>query len=375
MTVATALISGNDPLPQLAEEAVRQALARAGLSHANGVLLFLTPEFARHAQQSVTAAARAAQCTQIAGGIASGVFTESGWALDRPAAAAMVFGQGLSLGHSETEARSVLSYAGGDFPTEWCDSRPRFGGGFSGNFAGSAAYAEPVAWQQSRLAEHNRCEVQILGADTATGVSSGLQLLGQAQLVERSSGFDVHRVGGQSAHYSLEHSVPPAFCACNEHPSQHLHRLAAVLVDDKPVSENALTEGCYRPIAILSANPDNSLTLAERIEPGQHLAWAIRQPATAEADMQQTIDRLAESSSNPACALMFSCIGRGPYFYGGDDHDLDIVRQRFPGLPILGTYGTGQIAPANGYIRPCNHHLQNAVVTTLISKHEKMVHV
>ena len=95
MTVATALVSGNEPLPQLAEEAIRQALGKAGLSHANGVLLFLTPEFARHAQQTVTAVARTAQCTQVAGGIASGVFTESGWALDRPAVAAMVFGEGV----------------------------------------------------------------------------------------------------------------------------------------------------------------------------------------------------------------------------------------------------------------------------------------
>lgn len=101
MTVATALVSGNDPLPQIAEDAIRQALAKAGLTHANGVLLFLTPEFARHAQHTITAAARAAQCsTQVAGGIAAGVFTESGWVVDRPAAAVMVFGRGLFTGPS-----------------------------------------------------------------------------------------------------------------------------------------------------------------------------------------------------------------------------------------------------------------------------------
>lgn len=74
MSVATALVSGNDPLPQLAEQAVKEALQKAGLTHANGVLLFLTPDFARHAQKTITAVARAAQCTQVAGGIAAGVF-------------------------------------------------------------------------------------------------------------------------------------------------------------------------------------------------------------------------------------------------------------------------------------------------------------
>ena len=60
MPLATALVTANDPHPQLAEEAVRQAQARAGLTQATGVLLFLTPEFSRHAQPAVTAAARAA---------------------------------------------------------------------------------------------------------------------------------------------------------------------------------------------------------------------------------------------------------------------------------------------------------------------------
>ena len=43
MTVATALVSDNDPLPILAEDAVRQALDKSGLTHAYGVLVFLPP--------------------------------------------------------------------------------------------------------------------------------------------------------------------------------------------------------------------------------------------------------------------------------------------------------------------------------------------
>jgi hypothetical protein len=78
-----------------------QALARTGASHATGVLLFLTPDFARHAQQTVSAVARAAQCTEVAGGIAAGVFSEHGWVLDRPAAAVMVFAGDLSLDHRQ----------------------------------------------------------------------------------------------------------------------------------------------------------------------------------------------------------------------------------------------------------------------------------
>jgi small ligand-binding sensory domain FIST len=378
MTVATALVTGNDPLPHLAEQAIHQALARAGLTHANGVLIFLTPEFARHAQQTITAVARAAQCTQVAGGIASGVLTESGWALDRPAAAVMVLGRGLSLGHPEAGKQPLLSYAGGSFPPDWSDSGTRFGGVFSGSFAASAGIAEAPVWQQSRLSEPPRCSVQLLGAEVDIGVSSGLQLLGEPQPVNSSKAYDLEKIGGQAALKSLSRLLPPEL---RQHVSQHLHQLGAVLVDGANDARNALAEGRYRPIAIIAANADNSLTLAERVAPGQYLAWAIRKPIAAEADMRQMLECLIEKSekteiaSTPACALMFSCIGRGPYFYGGEDRDFDILRERFPRLPILGTYGTGQIAPTTSAAHYFNRQLQNAVVTALVSKHVQKAHV
>jgi len=353
MTVATALVTGNDPSPQLAEQATRQALAKAGLTHANGVLLFLTPEFERHAQPAVTACARAANCTQVAGGIAAGVLTEAGWAVDRPAAAVMVFGAGLSLGHPA--AGPLLSYVGGDFPVEWAAPPTRFGGSFAGSVGRSQA------WQQSRLTAEQRCSVQLLGARVDLGVSSGLRLLGEAQPVERSNGYDVERLGGQSAANSLNRVLPPQLCQ-----DTALHQLCAVLIDSDADAGQALADGRYRALAIIAVNADRSLTLTEQLPPGQRLAWAIRQAPSAEAEMRQMLGRLAARAPDPAGALLFSCIGRGPYFYGGEDRDLIALRQRFPALPVLGTYGTGQIAPATA--QHANRALHNAVVTALISR-------
>ncbi|MEO8409272.1 MAG: FIST C-terminal domain-containing protein [Propionivibrio sp.] len=360
MTLATALVSGNDPLPQLAEQAVQQALATAGLTHANGVLLFLTPEFVRHAQAAVTTAARTAQCMQVAGGVAAGVFTESGWVLDRPAVAAMVFGNGLSLGHADTGDAPLLSYVDDAFPPAWEGSRQRFGGSWSG----SSNHGEAAVWQQSRVAVPPQCTVRILGARLAIGVSSGLRLLGDAQRVEQSNGFDVERIGGQSASKSLERALPAEL---RWHAAQHLHQLTAVLIDGNGRRKTAPRDAHYRPVAIIAVNADHSLTLAEHVAPGHYLTWAMRQPAAAEADMRQTVARLTEREPSPLGALMFSCIGRGPFFYAGEDRDLIVLRERFPGLPIVGTYGTGQIAPADRLTRIGNRLLQNAVVTALIT--------
>lgn len=378
MTVSTALVSGNDPLPQLAEQAISQALAKARLTHANGVLLFLTPEFARHAQATVTAVARAAQSMQVAGGIAAGIFTESGWVIDRPAAGVMVFGGDLAFARPETGDHAndypILSYASGNFPAEWRDSGRRFGG----SYAGSAGQIDSAVWRHSRLVGAADCSLQLLGGHVDIGVSSGLQLLSDVLLVEKANGFDLERLGGQTAIKSLHRRLPPELREFAEHAAQNpqLHQLFAVLIErELDDAAQALISGRYRPIAIIAVNPDHSLTLAEHVTAGQRLVWAMRRPTSAEIDMRQTISHLRQRASRPDGALVFSCIGRGPYFYSGDDRDLIVLRERYPNLPILGTYGTGQIAPTTGADKAHNRVLQNSVVTAFISTDTKKNHV
>lgn len=373
MTIATALITGNDPHPQLAEDAVAQALSKAGLTHASAVLLFLTPEFSRHTQEAVTAAARRAQCMQVAGGIASGVLTETGWVLDRPAAAAMVFGSEFPLTQGEAGGTPMFSYAGSAFPTEWTDAGPRFGGLFSNSFSGSSAHGEPAVWQQGRLSATQRCSLSLPGAEIAIGVSTGLRLLGEAQPIERSNGFDLERLGGQPAARSLLRALPAELRGeLGNTPDHHLHHLAAVVFDAAPSGPELLNSQTFRTVALIGTNADQTVTLMEHARAGQYLAWAIRQPLSAETDMRQTVDRL--KVAHPACALMFSCIGRGPFFYGGEDRDLNILRERFPNLPILGTYGTGQVAPLNPPGSVSNIELQNSVVVSIIGKKPTTTH-
>ena len=372
MKLATALVSGNEPTPELAVAAVEQALEKSGLAHATGVLLFLTPEFARHSQEIITAAARHTQCLQVSGGIASGVFTETGWAIDRPAAAAMVLGGGFSLGYPDNPHEPILSYAGGTVPEIWSISGRRFGGIFGSTFAVRAADAHAVIWQQARLAGEGGCSVQVHGAHVDVGVSRGWRRLGETQAVERCQGYEVLQLGGKPALRSLTEALPEDF---RRDPSRHLHQIVAL------IAESAATgsETAYHPVAVISANADGTLTLAERIEPGRRLAWAIRRPDTAEADMRRSVETLADKQqtrAQPPCgALMFSCIGRSPFFYGGEDRDLKAFTERFPDLPLIGVYGTGQIAPLGDRPGAGNGEFQNAVVTALITPREESENV
>lgn len=115
-------------------------------------------------------------------------------------------------------------------------------------------------------------------------------------------------------------------------------------------SEDAFRHGDYRLAPLVCANEaDRSITLAHRVEPGQLLFWAIREADAAQADMNATIDVLLHRlPAAPEFGLLFSCLGRGPYFYSGVDRDLELLQRRFPGMPLIGFYGNGEIAPING---------------------------
>ena len=360
MKVASSLVSGLYPTPELAADAVRNALQGAGLQRADSVLLFLTRDYVRHAQPAIVAAARAAGTLQVSGCTAFGLLNERGWLLDQPGAAALVFAHPASAADN-TQREPLLSFSGQHtLPYAWQAMPERAG----------LLDAEAVTWSHGRTAEQPGAEIRLSGLRTRLCLSSGLRLLNLPLTVNAASGYDLRRIGGLAPIDSLRRHLPAELRA-----DPPLHQIAIVREPGAPA------------VPILTANADGSLTLAEPLEIGEHVHWAIRQPLSAEHDMRQSLlapqggltmtttaapslpgaarEQLLHSAvdpeNRPDFALMLSCLGRGPLFYGNDDRDLQVFREQFPGVPLIGAYGSGQIAPLGGR----NRLFQNAVVTLL----------
>ncbi|PKO87966.1 MAG: hypothetical protein CVU18_08930 [Betaproteobacteria bacterium HGW-Betaproteobacteria-12] len=332
MKAASGFASGPKPTCELAEAAVGMALAAAGIDRAGLVLLLLSREFSRHPAEPVLAAARRAGCLQVAGCTASGLLTEAGWLVDQPAAAALVIAE-LPTASPATNA-PCLSFSGhATLPFDWLDGPSRAG----------LLEADAAAWVQARPTASACAELTLPGLDCQTIVASGLRLLEQGLRVDACAGYELRRVAGLPAAESLRRALP-----ADRRAALPVHRAAVVHEPGAPA------------IAILSANADGSLTLAAPLAAGQQIAWAMRQPLAAEQEMHQLLAAGAEPSP-PAFALMFSCIGRGPLFYGNEDRDLLAFRQRHPGVPLLGAYGSGQIAPTGAG----NRLFQNSAITLL----------
>lgn len=345
MTIATAIAQGLNPHEDLVRTAVGSAMEKAGLTHANSVLLFLTPEFARDPLPAIRAAAKVANCMQVVGCTAAGIFTEQDWVLDAPAAAAMVFGGDLALrpAHEESADALILALAAPNaLNSNWIKTPGQRFGGVSGDATGQGPFK---VWCGGKIPEAGRCETLVQGARGFVDVSQGVRALSEPVEITQASGHDVITLAHQPALNLLARELPLEIREMEDFP---LHMIMAGIPFGDP--HDAISEGRYRLLPLISTNADDrSVTLAARLAPGQQLFWALRQPLAAERDMRHTLERLEKRiAATPDFGLLFPCMGRGPYFYGGVDRDVEMVKQRYPDMPFIGFYGNGEIAPLNG---------------------------
>ncbi len=358
MKVATSLILGKQATPELAAEAVSSAMQKAGISVANSVLLLLTSEFASNPQAAIKAAAKAASCTQVMGCSATGIFTEEDWVLDAPAAAVMVFGDNVALQlpkHNPSNQPLLTLSAPNAINSTWLKTKHVRYGGISGDAIGQGPFS---VWQNAKGNVSGHIDAYFTGVKTAVKASHGLILLTQTYKIEETNLFDVRLL----SHHKALNTLQKAWKAHSKSKAPiPLHLIMAVYSD----SPDKINQGEYNQTSIISCDDnDASVTLATPLKPGQFLSWALRDPNAAVADITRTTYELEkELGCTPDFGLLFSCLGRGPYFYAGIDCDLKTITQAYPCMPLLGFYGNGEIASING----SNQLLPYSAVLSLFS--------
>ncbi len=370
MKVATGLAIGKTAIADLAAKAVVSAMLKANIHAPSSVLLFLTSEFAADPQSAIKAAAKAASCTQIIGCSATGIFTEEDWVIDSPAAAAMVFSE-LNFGHANNQNNDLLLTltAPNAINTTWLNSNglnvagqnnvtgTRFGG-VSGDALGQGQFS---VWQNGKGNTQGYCEVTLENMHAAVGASHGLQLISSPRRITKSNGNDLLSLANLPALNTLFSACKKQDIAISNDDIPY-HQLMAIYAS----KASAIERGEYNLASLIIANEDaESITLTKSLKEGDWLSWAIRDVDAAQIDIVKTASVLRRQlNTEPEFALLFSCLGRGPYFYNGQDQDLALIKTLFPDLPLIGFYGNGEIAPIAGV----NELLQYSAVLALFAK-------
>ena len=351
MKVGTGLAQGRQPVPELAAQAVSQALERAGLEIANGVLLFLSEDFAQHVQPALQAAAAAASTTQVSGCSAPGIFTQDEWVLDGSAAAALVLGDGaaISTARSHEEDSLLLTLAAPNaLNAPWLQWPGQRFGGVAGDATGHGQFS---VWANGKGIPSGYTDLLLPGVRGVVDVAHAIKPLGLPHQVDHAAGFDVLEISGQPAWKNLVNML-------DDHDVLHdqgipCHRLMAMLAE----SEEAYWREEYHLVPLFSVDAQaQSVTLATKMTPGIWLAWGILDRDAAQQRLAAAIQSVkAGLHGEPAFGLVFSCLARGPHLYDGVEQEIAQLKRCYPGLPLIGFYGNGEIASIRGRNVLCQH--------------------
>jgi small ligand-binding sensory domain FIST len=93
-----------------------------------------------------------------------------------------------------------------------------------------------------------------------------------------------------------------------------------------------------------------AILVSEEARVGLRLAFAVRDPIAARADLETASRELERdiAGAQPLFGIFVSCAGRGTALYGSADVDVRIVRARFPDTPFVGLHSAFEIAPCAG---------------------------
>lgn len=358
LKVATGIAKGKKTSPDLAAKAIEIAMKKADLKIAQSALLFLTSEFAAEPQSAIKAASIAASSTQIIGCSAAGIFTEDEWILDGAAAAAMVFSEDIFSNNKETikDSTHLLTLtAPNAINSSWLDNKKYRFGGVSGDATGRGPFS---VWQNGKGQSLGYCELGIKNCDYSVGASHGLKFISNPSKISQCKEYHLLSIANKPALDSL-------LSACQKENFNGEDLPYHLLMVAYAKSSKAFERGDYQLTSIIITDAETgAITLSNELQENDWLCWTIRDISSAQTDIVKTANNLHDNlKSPPEFALLFSCLGRGPYFYNGNDQDLSLIKTLFPKLPIIGFYGNGEIAPILGK----NTLLQYSAVLSLFT--------
>ncbi len=219
---------------------------------------------------------------------------------------------------------------------------PVFGGQASGAGAGQIALV-----LGDKVLNEGAVGVQIGGAiDVTPLVSQGCKPIGDPYIVTQARGNIIFKVGGKPPLFRLREIMSKMTPEDHANAAHNLH--VGVVIDERK-ADPAPGDFLIRPV--LQADPETgAISVGDVLTVGQTVQFQVRDAATADADFRGLLEeRLGQTGGrDPVGALLFTCNGRGSNLFGSPNHDVNVLRDNVPGLPVAGMFCGGEIGPIGG---------------------------
>lgn len=128
------------------------------------------------------------------------------------------------------------------------------------------------------------------------------------------------------------------------------HSLFVGIVRDE--FKQDLEQGDFLIRRLLGIDPRiGAIAIGDRVRPGQRIQFHLRDAHTSAEDLEVLLKRhqkASQAKTNPAGALLFSCLGRGEGLYGHPNFDSQLFNRYLDNIPLSGFFCNGEIGPVGG---------------------------
>jgi small ligand-binding sensory domain FIST len=220
---------------------------------------------------------------------------------------------------------------------------PVVGAAASGSPNGEYTYA----WHNGEVVEAGIAGMLLTGAfHTEIGVAQGCQPIGHPLEITRAEGNVIYEVDGKPAFNSLQGALE-SLTAEDIRQSGRVVFIGIAMDKENPAPQC----GDFLVRNLVGYDRESAaIAVSEHVSEGQLVQFHLRNSISAKKEIKEIVLDLHERTREnpPAFGMYFNCLGRGKGLYGEANHDVQIIKQRFPDLPVIGFFGNAEFAPIGG---------------------------
>mgnify|MGYP001385272602 CR=1 FL=1 len=375
MMICAAASASRLPLPELLQATTDQVRAQLGGTRPDLAAVFFTNHFEDEAKEIATTVRAALQQPQLIGCSGEGVIGPEHEHEHEPAlalwAAHLPLGTTCSIFHSDPEAvaqaaaeqtwsdllhatpegqpGSLLLLADpftADITTLLAAVNDRLRGW---TIQGGMVSGAEAPNQAALIANNGVFRDGLVGVALAGGlqvdavVSQGCRPIGKPYVITKADRNIVYELGGKKPLELLQQIFEQGSAA-----DRQLMQRGVLIGRAIKETQAEIRRGDFLVRNLIDADQGSgAIAVGDLERVGVTVQFQVRDAATADEDLRALVKGRVEAA--PAGALLFSCNGRGSRLFAGQkDHDVAVLRELLPGLPVAGFFCAGELGPIGG---------------------------
>ena len=170
-----------------------------------------------------------------------------------------------------------------------------------------------------------------------TSLSQGCQPMGRLHTVSRATDNLIFKLNDRPA-------LDVLLGACDVESVLALRDLAGDVHAALPVAGS--DTGDYVVRNLIGLDEDHGVVaIGAPVQDGDTIMFVRRDSQAARNDLQQSFEKLkSRAGDHIKGGLYISCIARGPLMFGRQNAELELIRDIFGGIPLVGLYANGEIS-------------------------------